>query len=54
MQDTQKAVRQGRSERRGEAYDSVYRVLSRTRTPLADSFSILLEAGIHDDRHPRQ
>jgi hypothetical protein len=27
--------------------------LSAARTPLADFFSILLRAEIHDDRHPR-
>ena len=40
-----KAVQQGRSERRGEAYASPYvEPLSDARTPLADFFSILLEA----------
>jgi len=39
-----KAVQQGRSERRGEAYSVPYvEPLSDVRTPLADFFSILLE-----------
>jgi hypothetical protein len=38
-----KAVQQGRSERRGEAYSVLYvEPLSDARTPLADFFSILL------------
>jgi hypothetical protein len=38
-----KAVQQGRSERRGEAYLVLYvEPLSEARTPLADFFSILL------------
>ena len=39
-----KAVRQGRSKRRGESYFSPYgEPLSDARTPLADFFSILVE-----------
>ena len=39
-----KAVQQGRSERRGEAYFVPYvEPLSDARTPLADFFCILLE-----------
>ena len=42
MQDAQKAVRQGRSERRGEAYSLGYvEPLSDARTTLAGFFSIL-------------
>ncbi|WHZ15633.1 MAG: hypothetical protein OJF52_002478 [Nitrospira sp.] len=38
-----KAVQQGRSKRRGEAYSVRYvEPLSEARTPLADFFSILL------------
>ena len=38
-----KAVQQGRSERRGEAYSELYvEPLSEARTTLADFFSILL------------
>jgi hypothetical protein len=38
-----KAVQQGRSERRGEAYSFPYvESLSDARTPLADFFNILL------------
>ena len=38
-----KAVQQGRSERRGEAYSELYvEPLSDARTTLADFFSILL------------
>ena len=41
-----KAVQQGRSERRGEAYFVPYvEPLSEARTPLADFFSILLVVG---------
>ena len=41
-----KAVQQGRSERRGEAYSFPYvESLSEARTPLADFFNILLEEG---------
>jgi hypothetical protein len=41
-----KAVQQGRSERRGEAYFVSYvEPLSEARTPLADFFSILLRYG---------
>ena len=40
-----KAVRQGRSERRGEAYAfGTLSPLSDARTPLADFFSVLLSA----------
>jgi hypothetical protein len=39
-----KAVQQGRSEQRGDAYSIPYvEPLSETRTPLSDFFSILLE-----------
>jgi len=39
-----KAVQQGRSERRGEAYGLRYvEPLSDARTPLADFFSILVD-----------
>ncbi len=38
-----KAVQQGRSERRGEAYARYVEPLSDARTPLADFFSFLLE-----------
>jgi hypothetical protein len=39
-----KAVQQGRSERRGDAYSVRYgKPLNEARTPLADFFSILLE-----------
>ena len=42
-----KAVQQGRSERRPEAYPLGYvEDLSDARTPLADFFSILLEVGV--------
>ena len=37
-----KAVQQGRSERRGEAYASYVEPVSEERTSLADFFSILL------------
>ncbi len=37
-----KAVQQGRSERRGEAYARYVEPLSDARTTLADFFSILL------------
>jgi hypothetical protein len=41
-----KAVQQGRSERRGEAYSAPYvELLSDARTPLADFFRILLRHG---------
>jgi hypothetical protein len=41
-----KAVQQGRSERRGEAYSGPYvEPLSDARTPLADFFNILLWRG---------
>jgi hypothetical protein len=44
-----KAVQQGRSERRGEAYSVPYgEPLSDARTPLADFFRILLEACVGD------
>jgi hypothetical protein len=39
-----KAVQQGRSERRGEAYAWVVELLSEARTLLSDFFSILLKA----------
>jgi hypothetical protein len=43
MQDAQKAVQQGRSERRGESYSAPYvEPLSDARTTLADFFRILL------------
>jgi hypothetical protein len=42
-----KAVRQGRSKRRGDAYSVRYgEPLSEARTPLADFFSILLGQGV--------
>jgi len=42
-----KAVQQGHSERRPEAYPLGHgEDLSDTRTPLADFFSILLEIGV--------
>jgi hypothetical protein len=45
LQDGQEGLQQGRSERRGEAYSVLYvEPLSDARTPLADFFSILLEA----------
>ncbi len=42
-----KAVQQGRSKRRGDAYSVRYgEPLSEARTPLADFFSILLGQGV--------
>jgi hypothetical protein len=43
-----KAVQQGRSERRGEAYSGPYvEPLSDVRTPLADFFNILPKWAFH-------
>ena len=44
-----KAVQQGRSERRGEAYASVRKPENDARTPLADFFSILITMDLRKD-----
>jgi hypothetical protein len=53
MQDAQKAVQQGRSERRGESYSGPYgEPLSDARTPVAVFFRILLDPISQRARHP--